>query len=216
MMVNVWRARASGTSPGRHGKGFFGAVVSNRRLLLLTLIFAAGMLIGAATVRANASALMLKLLTLFNNYREVKGAQSILENFCNSFVNSFIYLLAVYCAGLCAVGTPLIYVVPMIRGLGLGIISGYLYGTYALRGAGYSALIMYPGVVFSVIALLLACNEGILMSKDMLTLLTNRKGETDVSYRLYCIRFVVFCVVTAFGAVAETFFYMMFSRYFTF
>ncbi|MCL2509029.1 MAG: stage II sporulation protein M [Oscillospiraceae bacterium] len=214
-MIDIFKTRTSG-SKSLGSRNFFESLASNRRVLLLTLIFAAGMLIGAGVVRSNADSLIVKLLTLFNNYREVKEAQSIIVNFCNSFINSFIYLLVVYCAGLCAVGTPLIYAVPMIRGLGLGIISGYLYNAYALKGVGYSALIIYPGVIFSVVALLTACNEGILMSKDVLTLLTNRGGETETGYKLYCVRFVIFSVVTAFGAVAETFFYMMFSRFFTF
>lgn len=57
-------------------------------------------------------------------------------NFINSLAVNAAFMLAVFVFGLCAVGLPLICVLPVIRGVGIGMLSGYLYSNFALRGLG--------------------------------------------------------------------------------
>lgn len=199
-----------------NGSGIILTLIESKRVLIFTGIFAIGMLIGAGAVKANSATLVVKLLTIFNNYREVRMQQPMAINFCNSFINAFSYLVIIYCAGLCAVGTPVIYAVPLIRGLGLGLINGYLYNAYLIKGVGYSMLILFPGIVFYVIVMIMACNEGTLMSKEMLLMIMNKKLEGENSFKFYSVRFLLFCIITAIGALVETFFFSVFSGFFDF
>lgn len=188
----------------------------NKRILILAAVFAVGMVIGAGAVKINSASLVIKLLTIFNNYRDLRMQQSLPVNFCNSFINAFSYLVVIYCAGLCAVGYPVIYAVLFVRGFGIGMVSGYLYNAYMIKGVGYSMLILFPGVIFYVIIMLLACNEGMLMSKEMLLMIMNKKLDGENSFKYYCVRFLIFSIITAFGALVETFFFSIFSCFFDF
>ena len=156
-------------------KGFLKSAADNWKLLILASLFIAGMVFGAAAAKTSNGELIHKLTETFINYTQLRITQGIFANFCNSLISVFVYLIIVYVSGLCAVGIPFISAVPFFRGLGLGMICGYLYKTYELTGIGYCLLTIYPGAVLSVAALIYACNEGALMSVDTLSAIERKK-----------------------------------------
>ena len=151
-----------------YGTGIITSLKKNRRMLLMMLLFAAGMIFGAASVKKADGYLSGAFSNMFSVYISSKGTQSLGVNFINSLAVNAAFMLAVFVFGLCAVGLPLICVLPVIRGVGIGMLSGYLYSNFALRGLGYCALVIYPGLIPAVFALLLACSAGINSSYEML------------------------------------------------
>lgn len=160
-----------------YGNGVITSLKKNRRILIMMLLFAAGMIIGALSLKKADSYLSGAFSDMFSVYIRSKSSQSLGMNFINSLAVNAAFMLAVFVFGLCAVGLPLICILPIIRGVGIGMLSGYLYSNFALRGLGYCVLVIYPGLILAIFALLLACSAGINSSYEMLLSLSSAKAQ---------------------------------------
>ena len=138
-------------------------------------------------------------------------------NFINSLAVNAAFMLAVFVFGLCAVGLPLICILPIIRGVGIGMLSGYLYSNFALRGLGYCVLVIYPGLIPAIFALLLACSAGINSSYEMLLSLSSGKAQRgEGSIKIYCMRFLIICILIVRAAVTDAAASRLFCKLFSF
>ena len=111
-------------------------IFSNWKLLLLLLLFTAGVMSGAVTIKSMSNDTVNSFKDIFYNYITARSTQSVIKTFGTSFLMSFAYALCAFAAGLCAVGLPIIVTIPFFNGLGLGMLCGYLYGSAGLKGIG--------------------------------------------------------------------------------
>ncbi len=195
---------------------YINIIVENRRNLIMLSLFAAGMLIGASIIKDNSSAMTVKIIEVFDRYRALRIEQSMFSNFCGSMFTSMLFMVVTFIFGLCAIGTPLVGIVPVIRGLGLGLISGHLYSTCALSGLGYSLLVIYPGSLISVLGLIMCCNESLLMSEDMFLMLLNKPTKNHSAFKMYCARYLIILIISAIAAAVDSICVLAFARFFVF
>lgn len=205
-----------------YGNGVITSLKKNRRILIMMLLFmmllfAAGMIIGAVSLKRADSYLSGAFSDMFSVYIRSKGSQSLGMNFINSLALNAAFMLAAFVFGLCAVGLPLICILPIIRGVGIGMLSGYLYSNFALRGLGYCVLVIYPGLIPAIFALLLACSAGINSSYEMLLSLSSVKAQRgEGSIKIYCMRFLIICILIVLAAVTDAAASRLFCRLFSF
>lgn len=182
--------------------------------ILLFILFVCGILIGAVAIRTCSSNLPERLQLLFQNYLEVKAGQGIGSNFCNALFRELLLLLAVYCVGLCAVGTPGICCIAAAYGGGIGIIGAYLYKKYMLKGIGYCALLFYPGRILYIAALILAGSCGVRMSRTILHTLIQKEAAQESNFRSYNVQFLKSVCISVASALLESALFALFMRYF--
>lgn len=200
-----------------YGNGVITSLKKNRRILIMMLLFAAGMIIGAVSLKRADSYLSGAFSDMFSVYIRSKSSQSLGMNFINSLAVNAAFMLAVFVFGLCAVGLPLICILPIIRGVGIGMLSGYLYSNFALRGLSYCVLVIYPGLIPAIFALLLACSAGINSSYEMLLSLSSAKAQRgEGSIKIYCMRFLIICILIVLAAVTDAAASRLFCRLFSF
>lgn len=200
-----------------NGNGVITSLKKNRRILIMMLLFAAGMIIGAVSLKRADSYLSGAFSDMFSVYIRSKSSQSLGMNFINSLALNAAFMLAAFVFGLCAVGLPLICILPIIRGVGIGMLSGYLYSNFALRGLGYCVLVIYPGLIPAIFALLLACSAGINSSYEMLLSLSSVKAQRgEGSIKIYCMRFLIICILIVLAAVTDAAASRLFCRLFSF
>ncbi len=212
-MFRVIQKKRTGRIKGYYQKD---APNPHRKEIVLFLFFFAGLVLGAFAVRKNSSLLLDRLLSLFQNYSVVKAGQSAAVNFSNALFKQIILLLSTFCIGLCAVGMPFLYLVPFGYGVGTGVVSAFLYKTYMLKGIGYCALILYPGVILTAAALVFACSVGAEMSRFLMNGLLAKDAAKEETFRQYCLKFLIAMGVAAGAALVETALYALFSGYFHF
>lgn len=182
---------------------------------ILFLIFLSGLVLGAWFVRRNSSILQM-LFTLFENYTAVQATQTVIVHFSNAFFKQLLLLLVTYLFGVCAVGVPFLYAVPLCYGAGVGVVSAYLYMQYALKGIGYCALLLYPGYVVSVVSTICACSNGIKMSERILKGLLQIETAELFSYRKFNLQYLILVIIAAGGSVLDSVLFKIFSGYFQF
>ncbi len=189
---------------------------SHRKEICLFLFFLAGLVLGAFAVRKDSSQLLSRLLSLFADYSAVKASQSAAANFAGALFRQLVLLLGTFCIGLCAVGTPFLFLVLFGCGAGIGVVGAFLYKTYMLKGIGYCALILYPGTIMTTLALIYAASVGARMSRFLMNGLLVKESDKNETLREYCMRFLISAGICALAALTETALYALFSRYFQF
>lgn len=77
-----------------YGNGVITSLKKNRRILIMMLLFAAGMIIGAVSLRRADSYLSGAFSDMFSVYIRSKGSQSLGMNFINSLALNAAFMLA--------------------------------------------------------------------------------------------------------------------------
>lgn len=193
----------------------FEQMKGNLRLFLLAASFAAGMLAGAVLIKnAGYDTVGDDLIYIADAYKKLRCEQSFLQNLCYSMLAEGVMLIISLFLGFSSIGSPLVCLLPFIKGIGLGFFCGYLYSEYALQGLGYSMLLVVPAQSIANLTLIVSCNEscGFSLSVCREGVLSNplRKEET----RLYLLKHGVYLIMMMASALIGASFCSVFSSFF--
>ncbi len=189
-------------------------MLEDSRIYFLTALFIIGLVSGVTAVKNN-SILNEKISLLIDSFSILKSEQGIVQNFINSICISGIFMLINTFFGFSLIGYPFLIFLPLLRGMGIGAVCGYLYGTYKLLGLGYCVLIIYPGAIVATFALILACNDSCEYSKNAFSKAIQGKGQFEKDEtRVYLIRQLVFTGICALSSIIDALFSVIFSRFF--
>ena len=138
-----------------------------------------------------------------------------MSNFSDSFItNSALYFLNLF-LGFSVIGFPFIMIIPFLKGLGLGAISGFLYSAYKLSGFGYCMLFIYPCNILCVYALIQACNNSAEYSRNAYLKALKSKGQYEKNEtRVYLLRQLVFLGLCCISALIDAVSFKLFSGLF--
>ncbi|MBR3867714.1 MAG: stage II sporulation protein M [Clostridia bacterium] len=147
--------------------------------MIITLaLFAAAMIIGSGTLK-NTSDYIGDYSDIFNSYIIMRSDEKIYTVFFNSVSVNLFFILLINFAGLSCVGIPLTVFIILIKGLGFGFFSGFLFSEFSMSGIGYYLITVLPGAVISNTAILLACNNSAFMSADILAVTLSKKQPDE-------------------------------------
>lgn len=149
-------------------KGFNRRILkSNQTLTLLCTLLLTGMFLGAVCVKHADEAMLEKIKLLTGTYISSGVSRSILDNFLSYISADTVFIILSVFFGLCVIGEPILWTLPMIRGLGLGLITGFVYKTYSVQGVLYSTVLIIIPAVISSLAMAVSCKESILSSREI-------------------------------------------------
>lgn len=176
-------------------------IKSNQKTVFLILIFIIGVFFGAYSVKSSDSNIFISIKELAENYIKLKSNNSVLMNFVNSITTDSLFLIISVVFGLCLIGSPILWALPAIRGIGIGVILGYIYINYAVKGIFYSLVAICIPSAISVCALIISCKEGLLTLSDINETLENQKGFSKKQfYKMYFLRNIILFAVMMFSA----------------
>lgn len=189
----------------------------NASLFLTLLIFFLGMIYGVLLCRGGEDVYD-SLQFLVGEYSRGMPQQSILQTFLYSFGSVFFFLLVAYLLGFCSIGLPLILLIPLFQGLGLGSFMGYLYFTQGLHGIGYCLLILLPYTMLALIAIVIGCREAIRLAGTLFhsILVGNGPPINPGALKLYHMKFLILCTFALGAALIHTICLVLFARLFHF
>ena len=121
------------------------------------------------------------------------------------FVSLFLFLCGAYFTGLFVFGQVCGIVLLMYRGIGIGASAGLMYiihGESAILPLILTFLPRATGIAF---ISAVAVRESVHNSKALLAFCVNSydKGENSISFKLYCIRYIVLMIFSIFISVAD-------------
>lgn len=175
----------------------------SKSIMLLLFIFASAMIIGAGTAGKPDTYISSQLSGYITDSFAYCSKSGFFRIFLYSFIINALLILFAFANGFNCVGLPLSVVLPAIKGIGLGLISGTMY-TSSGAGAVKYCMTILPGGIFGVLALILACNESAYMSVDILSLITNRgENRNIVSIKRYSVKFLIILLIAFISSITD-------------
>ncbi len=165
----------------------------NRRLLLLLLLPLIGCIGGMLLYSPLSVSLPAEWWALLP-LTPVKGDfAGVLSQWFSSCFQPLCLLALLFFSGVSACGAPLVFLVPIFWGIGLGFSEAY-YAQSGMSGWLVLAVVLLPSAVMELVALLMACSEALRLTLLMAVQLLPRSarcGGLWQDFRLYCMRFLV-------------------------
>lgn len=189
-------------------------MLENSRIFILIFLFAAGIIFGASAIRKDTF-IVEKIKELISSFAMLRAGQGVAENFCNSLSVNLMFSAVSVFLGFSLIGYPFILCMPFLRGVAMGAVSGYLYLEYKFTGIGYSFLIIYPGAIVSMIALMLIFNNSCEYSKNAYSKAIQGRGQFEKDEtRYFLIRQLIFTAVSSVGSLIDALSAELFSAFF--
>ena len=163
---------------------------------LLAGVFILGMLIGTLLIR-NADGSNLRIMqTILGGYIERRQTASFFGVAAATFSSLFVILILLFVCGFCTISQPIIFCVPLFKGLGYGFSIGMLYANYGLTAIRYVAVLLLPVMLMGTCLLILACRASLLMAVSLFRMTVYADQQANLyRVRRYCIKFLAFTVI---------------------
>lgn len=184
-------------------------------MIIMLALFGAGMIIGAGLLRNGSSEFTSDFLTMFDTYTEMRTTQKIYITFFNSLAVNIAFILISFVVGFSCIGLPVSGILPILKGLGSGVVSGYLFSHFAMSGIGYYFLTIFPGAIIGNSAMLLACNCSSFMSIDILSIITGKKQADELLIHDYIKKYLIIFALSAVSSIIDAILTKSFSYLFT-
>ncbi len=206
--------RAGGpAAPARQTWGQFFA--ANRQLMLFTLLFLAGVLLGVVVYTLSHAVIGDELRTMLEVRPRPDTFQTGMSALFASCFSTILLLALLFLCGLSACGAPVAVLVPVFFGLGLGMSEAY-YSAQGAAGVAVTALLVVPHYLIAAAALVLGGMEAVRMS-----LLFSRQilpgasmGGLWGDFKLYCVRFLAFLGLAFLAGVVDVGMRLLFAGLF--
>jgi len=199
-------------------KSVSGFISKHAAILFQALFLCGGLIFGAVFSGRADTALLERLDLLFYSSIPNRISQPFPSVFISSAASSFLFVFACFLFGLSLWGSFLIPVIPLIRGFGFGLISGYLYAFYGLKGVLFQLLVILPGAYICILGILHAATEGSRFSRSLANQFFSKKGRESepLPFVGYLTRFGLFLLIAAAAAVVDALTAVCFSGMFSF
>lgn len=115
-------------------------------------------------------------------------------NAASSFITALIWCIVPFISGLCAVGQPVGALVPVFRGIGIGMTFTALMNTYGANGIPAFAVFVLPSAFIGTVICCYQCRLSLSCSNSVLAVLRGRRENAPHYYKIYLERFAVCCI----------------------
>lgn len=187
----------------RAGKSHERKPISGTKFLMMLLVLgvAAGTLIAGNLSEGQSGTLSF----IAQGFVESRANQTFLQTFTASFFSASIFLMAAFFMGFCAISQPLEILLPMFKGIGLGVSMARIYLEYGGKGALICLLMVLPAAIACSFVIIIASREAIKMSGTFLNALKVSDSEQsgrDI-IKKYLLKFTVLIIASVFCALLD-------------
>ena len=175
--------------------------------VLFFTLFLCGLILGVSLVDQGDENFIQFLTRLFKNRIEAEKNNSFLICLCGEFLPVFLLELFCYIGGLCAVGMPFIWMIPVGFGAFCGSVIALYFVNFGVTGMGYCALTTIPYYAITAATLIKCCCESTMCSTEILVyaLKGERRDKTippilkdyTSKYLLLCIPLIIAAAINA-------------------
>lgn len=122
-----------------------------------------------------------------------------LTSFSTVFINKlciyFIVFTIILISGLCIIGFPFINIVPLVIGFIASTKVSFYYGSYGIKGIGYSILLIIPEIaIFSTIILYTICISN-KISRSLYNITKNKNTGTEFTMNSYIKSYLIIALL---------------------
>ncbi len=185
--------------------------------IILFTLFLCGIILGAFLIKNCGDEVKNALSTLLRSFFSAKSESGFLACFSGVLFFLLLFILIVFLFGLCAVGTPLVWLVPIIFGI---FCSGYvslMLINFGVKGLFYFVMVDLFPYAITTATLVKCCCESTKISINLFSCLAGDntlKGNNLL--KDYILNYLILCVPVLIGAIISAFCFKIFQGLFIF
>lgn len=188
-------------------------IKQNYLILIISFLFVFGVLIGSFSINVSDNDTFYGLKEYFLDYIEFLNESKFKNVYLNvSFMFSLLILIN-YILGACLIGDFINIFMLIFFSFGIGSISGFLYNFYSIKGVGFFALTIFPGLFLFCIVYLISFKQSFSFSKNLFKL-SIKESEVSVDFKGYSIKFLIHIILIFLIALVFSFFTYTFTPMF--
>ena len=193
-----------GTVLRLRGFGFFEFISKNGLLLFLIFLLSAGIFLGVF-LQGRVRFLSLYIKSYLTRYIELRSGQSFFRIAVDSYLSALFSMLLLFAAGSSMLGSVLVPIAAITKGVLLGAFPAVLYSQYAVKGIAFHAVLVLPSALLFLIVYLLSVRESFQFSVMMARLSLSGTGSCDLSghFKNYCGRYLILSIFAVLSAVLD-------------
>ena len=183
---------------------------------LVTVIFAIGIVIGAATIKILDIDQKNDIILFLNSFfKAIDG-----NNFDNllilkqSFIDNFKTIGLIWLTGIIVIGVPIIPIIVLFRGFALGFTVGFLVNEYGIKGFLFSILGILPHNLFIIPGIISIASTGMAFSINSVKNRKLKVRNNNLYFNIinYSVLILVFCIFIVAGCLVEAYISPIFLR----
>lgn len=188
----------------------------NYNIIILTILMGFGVIIGSIIISKASTEFNSSINYLYDNFVASIKERNFGASFFDTFFTSMVYIFLFFIAGTNALGVPFVYFLTCIKGIGNGIISGYLYMTFGIKGVGFATLVLFPYALLSAVAIILMGNSSLQMSRNIFSTLSGKFAKSnEITIKKYCVNFLIYTALFVLFSIIDAIFKASFSSNFS-
>lgn len=185
--------------------------------IILFSLFLCGIIIGAFLIKNCDDDIKKALSTLLRNFFSAKAECGFLGCFSGTVVILIIFIITAFLFGLCAVGTPFVWLVPIAFGVICSSYVSLMLVNYGLKGLLYCIMVDLLPYAITTATLVKCCCESMRLSVDLFTCIS---GENHLKsrnlFKDYTLNYLILCIPVVIGALISAFCFKIFQGLFIF
>ena len=167
--------------------------------------FLIGLIVGAATGRGFRQEIFETLDLLFITNIDARMEMGIFDIFISCFVSYFLFIFCVFLCALSVWGFATVPLLSALKGFTVGLSSAFIFSEYQLSGIGFYILVVLPGTVLFLFALIRYATQGFRMSLCFMRLsMFGSDQQTDLKKQLKLFMKQTMFALLSVGACAVT------------
>ena len=187
----------------------------NKSAITSAIMIVVGIIVGSIIYLINKDDLVNSLFDYFISFSmdfSHKNKPEILSGIILSNIPYFIIMLVL---GTSAVGTPGIFALTVVKSMGLGMLTTYIYDSFSLKGIEYCLLVTLPGKFILIFAMILATQNSFMTSDTIRESLISKEGRV-VSLNKFLLRSIFILFLILLSALVDFIAIVSFSSLFNF
>ena len=185
--------------------------------IILFSLFLCGVILGVFLIKNCDDEIKGALSTLLSNYISAKSECGFFACFSGILIFLLLFLFATFIFGLCAVGTPLVWLVPIVFGI---ICSGFvslMLVNYGLKGILYCIMVDLLPYAITTATLVKCCCESTKISVNLFCCISgdNISGRKNL-FLDYVLNYLILCIPIVIGALISGFLFKILQGLFIF
>lgn len=199
-----------------NGKDVLFNLNKNKHYIEMYFIIIVSIIFGVLVSKNESKVVSSYLTQLFSNYYNNGEIYSFFNIFLNSLSSSFVYLFLLFVFGTCTFGCFFTPIIIFIKAIGYGLLSGFLYSNYQLKGVCFYLLVVLPGAILLLTGFVLAGKESYEFSLLFFKLLKkdSKPIKFNEDFKSYSLRFLIIFSVMIFSSFVDSLTGKVFLKFF--
>lgn len=167
-------------------------VQRNRKLFILAALLIVGIILGTVLAKYASQESLQIVESITKSYLDQRQNQAVYITFLSSFGVSAGIILTAFLCGFCAISQPIIFLMPVFKGLGFGLSTGVLLADFSVTTIKYFLIYLLPNMIITSFIILFACKNALDFSNMCFNNIINKNKREDALIGPYILRFLIF------------------------